>query len=44
MYLGREGGLIRKTKIHVPMQELEPKVQGGLHARRGCITAGFYGI
>ena len=34
-------GLIRKTKI--PMQELEPKVEGGLCARGGII-AGLYGI
>ena len=38
----KEGGLIRETKI--PMQKLEPKVQGGLYARRGGgVIAGFYG-
>ena len=37
----REGGLIGETKI--PMQELEPKVQGGL-CMRGGVIAGFYSI
>ena len=35
------GGLIHETKL--PMQELEPKLQGGL-IREGGVFAGFYGI
>ena len=27
------GGLIREIKLHVPMQKLELKIQGGLRAR-----------
>ena len=36
----RGGGLIHETKL--PMQELEPKLQGGL-IREGGVFAGFYG-
>ena len=37
----RGGGLINETKL--PMQELEPKLQGGL-IREGGVFAGLYGI
>ena len=38
----RGGGLIHETKL--PMQELEPKLQGGGLYARGGVFAGFYGI
>ena len=37
-----EKGAYTIVKTKIPMQELEPKVQGGLCARGG-ITVGFYG-
>ena len=37
----RGGGLIHETKL--PMQELEPKLQGGLIREGGGVFAGFYG-
>ena len=43
--LSERGGLIRKTKLHVPMQELELIVEGGpvlMREEPRGIIAGFY--
>ena len=39
----REGGGGLYTRLHVPMQELELKVQGGLYAMGERVIAGLYG-